>query len=172
MTRAARLKVWILQPDGLASLLLGRGLCSRKLFAATLASVLLLAIPLLVLAIRVAVSHLGNGTSRENQLLMDLGMFGTMAGLTLMLWILLGQTLRRIRSSGQLWIFFLFAAVSIFPQLMIAIVITLVVWPERGRAEKSPDHPKLDRLALGLSAILFCLSLFGISILGSLAASL
>lgn len=121
------------QEKRLASLLLGHGLCSGKSFAATLFLSLLIGAPILALSIFLMVSLLGKGPEPDQKYLMDLAMFGTAAALSLLAWILLGQALRRIRSTGQLWLGFFLILAAPFPILLVPLGFALSLWTGKER---------------------------------------
>lgn len=147
----------------LVPLLLGQGLCSGKTFGVTLGLALVVAGPVLTLAVFLMASFLGRGPGPGQQTLMDLAMFGAAAALSLLVWIVLGQALRRIRSTGQLWLALCLVLAVPYPIILIPLGFALSIWPARNSRARCVEPKLWHGVMLAVFGVLIALAIVGLS---------
>ncbi len=139
----------------------GRGLCDRGAYLLTLFGTGLLGLGIGFSFLWVVLMLMGPGPGRYEPQLNRFA-FGVMGGLALLLWILIGQTVRRVRSAGQPWLGLPLLLGIAFPVLLIPTGLVLALWPERVRAADAPPPPVPFRRAVrALAGLLLLCALIG-----------
>lgn len=141
--------------------LTGRGLCDRGPYLLTLIGAGLLGLGIGFSFLWVILMLTGAGPGRYEPHL-NLFSFGVMSGLALLLWVLIGQTVRRVRSAGQPWLGLPLLLGVAFPALLIPTGLVIALWPERVRAaDVPPPQVPFRRAVRALAGLLLLGALIG-----------
>lgn len=103
---------------------------------------------------------------------MDIGMLGAAAGFALLIWILAGQSIRRIRSSGQRWLYAPLCLAAVFPILFAPVSLALLLWPEKHRSRTKVHPARRHRSVLLIFVPLLGVAIVGLPLLVWLSANL
>jgi len=128
-------------------ILTGTGTCDRGLYLLALLLVGTPAFGLIFAFLWIIISLMGPGPG-DHEAELNRFVFGLMSGLALLLWVLIGQTVRRVRSTGRPWLLLPLIFSAAFPALLIPTGLLLALWPGRVRSAEAPTPRRPLRLAV------------------------
>jgi uncharacterized membrane protein YhaH (DUF805 family) len=136
--------------SGPTQLLIGRGLCDRGPFAATLLIVLIFMVFTAISMILIMLSLTGPGPGVHEDHLTRLMVSGILL-LVLAAWVMVAQTVRRIRSTGRTWLYLPLLLSAAVPFLHVPLGIALCIWPEDPSVTKGGCPPVMTGWSGSLS---------------------
>lgn len=141
--------------------LTGRGLCDRGAYLLTLFGVGLSGLGIGFSFFWVVLMLMGTGPGPYEPEVNRFA-FGAMSGLALLLWVLIGQTVRRVRSAGQPWLGLPLLLGVAYPVLLIPTGLVIAFWPVRVRTADLPPPPvPFRRTVRALAGLLLLCALIG-----------
>lgn len=142
--------------------LTGSGPCDRGPYLLTLLLVCAPAFGLVLAFLWLIVSLMGPGPGAyEGEL--NRFAFGLMSALALLLWVLIGQTVRRVRSTGRPWLAIPLVFGIALPALLVPALFLIALWPGQERGADAPPPPvRFARAVRALAALLLMCALIGL----------